>query len=184
MIPSGAILEIRDRYAREPRFPFYDWVKNAHDFYYLINFWDEVFKLSAGSLISQFKAYGDATQEPESALYFVINSEQTKKIRIWDVPATTEHPDVAFFFGRYPDLDRPNSDSSYTTTKEGEYIFEVGCDFDPDRLTAAVKMMHEFIHADTSTNEKLNDLSASFESRFRHLFPLPQIDLGPSLEDD
>lgn len=176
------ILQIADRYRADLGFPFIDWVNNAQSFFCLINFWDEVFRAAAGDTASTYTAVQDIRQDPDSPVYFVQNADQTKKIKIWHGLTDTGETDAAFFFGRYPDLDRPDpGGSSYSSTLEGIYVFEVSCDFDPSRLAAAGTMIAEFIAADTSTDAKQLELERSFETRFRSYFPLPEL---PEFDDE
>lgn len=173
---DSQIIALADRYRRDARFPFKDWVTDHHSFLCLITFWDEIFKLASGSLYESYRAVQDVRQEPTSALYFVQNADATKKIRIWHGYDDQGARDIAFFWSRYPDLSKPDlTGQGYSTALEGVYMLELAVDFDPKRLCQAGVMLHEFVHVDTATHEAQSQLEASFEDRFRPHFPIPEI---------
>lgn len=176
---EDAVAEIRARYAANSGFPYNDWTTNPQSFYSLISFWDEMFRLASDTLYDDYAAVQDATQDANSPIYFVQNAAKTKKIRLWHGLSAEGEPDVAFFWGRYPDLSKPDPGGrGYSKTLEGVYVFEIASDFEPDRLVAAGAMMHHFVHFDTSTHERQAELERKFEAWFRRYFPLPEIDLS------
>lgn len=178
---NDSILTILEGYQQEPGFPFADWTTSHHSLFRLINFWDDIFRQAAGALASDYVAAQEVTQDPFSPVWFVRNGSDTKKIRIWHGLDAGGKPDVAFFWGRYPDLSRPDPGGrSYSTTLEGVYMLEISCDFDRDRVLASAAMLREFTHADTGTAAAQAVLEDSFEDRFRRYFPLPEI----AVEDD
>lgn len=169
------ILNIRDRYQTDPGFPFLAWAKDPRSFFCLINFWDEVFQVAAGEHAAEYRATQDLEHDAASPVYFVTNTNGTKKLRIWTGLVETGEPDVAFYFSRYPDLERPDADGqSYSSSREGVYMLEIACDFDSGRLVAASNMIYDFVRSDTSTEANLQVLDQTFEARFRAQFPLPE----------
>lgn len=173
---NNSILTILEACRQEPGFPFADWTTSHHSFFRLINFWDDIFRQAAGTLAADYVAAQEVTQDPFSPVWFVRNGNDTKKIRIWHGLDADGEPDVAFFWGRYPDLSQPDPGGrSYSTTLEGVYMLEISCDFDRDRVLASAAMLHDFTHADTGNAEAQAVLERSFEDRFRRYFPLPEI---------
>lgn len=180
-----AILNILDRYSLDGNFPFIDWPENPHSFYCLINFWDDVFRAVSGDAATTYRAAQDLEQSPESPVYFIISSDEKKKIRIWPGLTETGTIDVGFFFSRYPDLNKPDSDGrGYSSSLDGVYMLELACDFDKDRVLASAKMLHEFVFSDTSSEKALSSLEESYESRFRRYFPLPDLDFSDGDDED
>ncbi len=174
-----SLYAILDRYRQDPSFPFNDWVTSHHSFFCLINLWDEIFQLAHDVSEDTYTAVQDVTQDENSSVYFVRNADETKKIRIWHGLTEEGEPDVAFFWGRYPDLDKPDAGGQgYSATLEGVYMLEISCDFDRTRLLAAAVMLYDFIHTDLSTHAKQIALEESFEERFRRYFPLPEMDFS------
>lgn len=169
-------------YRGEPGFPFLDWTTNHHAFFRLINFWDQIFQLAAGRHAVEYKAEQEVTQDPFSPIYFVSNADGGKKICIWTGLTDDGQPDAAFFWGRYPDLDRPDpGGETYSSTLPDRYKLELACDFDATRVKACAQMIRAFTHADTSTAENQKLLESAFEAQFRDYFPLPKPEFG---EDD
>ncbi len=173
---NGTLQSLLKSYQQEPGFPFIDWTTNHHSFFRLINFWDEVFQISAGEKITDYVAAQKVAQDSFSPILFVRNANETKKIRIWHGLTTDGQPDVAFFWSRYPDMNRPDPGGrSYSTTLENVYMLEIACDFDINRLQASAAMIHDFIHSNTGTATAQAVLEQKFEDQFRPYFPVPEV---------
>lgn len=171
------MLEILDRYSQDGDFPFTDWLENPHSFCRLINFWDDVFRAVAGETAKTYRAAQDLEQSPDSPVYFIVSSDEKKKIRIWPGLTETGSIDVEFFFSRYPDLNKPNPDGrGYSSSLEGTYMLELACDFNKDRILASAEMLHKFVFGDTSSEKYIISLEESYENRFRRYFTLPTLD--------
>lgn len=76
---NGTLQSLLKSYQQEPGFPFIDWTTNHHSFFRLINFWDEVFQISAGEKITDYVAAQKVTQDSFSPILFVRNANETKK---------------------------------------------------------------------------------------------------------
>ena len=144
-----------------------------------------MFRLAAGPAADGFASVQHVTQDPASPLYFVQSGEETKKVKIWHGLTAAGEADVACFWGRCPDLDRPDpGGTSYSASREGVYVLEIASDFDPDRLAATAAMIRDFVTTDTGTDAQQRALEASFEERFRRHFPLPELDFDPDDDED
>lgn len=155
------IVRLLKKYGKAPSFPFDDWATDPVSFYALMNLWDDLFRVAAGSRAAGFSAVGDAIMDPESRIYEVMDSGAGIKVNV-----SHEKEGGTFYL--------------YANEADYDFPFRVYLGFPTDlkseRLAACFDIIRDVLGDPPRSVEEADTMQELLGRRYRHVFGFPDYD--------
>lgn len=153
------------KYQKAPGFPFYEWTRDPVQFYALINIWDEIFRVAAGSEAARYEAGNDVKMDLDSLIYDVRRADKTRRIAVYP---EKEGGVFAILTSRGDDeYDQYGEGSGYWPDRTE---LSLAIDLDRNRLCAAFDMIQRYVREDLPDFSAAESLHADLITKYRHMF--------------